>query len=385
MTFGSIYYDFTNTPLWYDMTNTREDSPWHREANVAEHTRMVLRWYDENLAKDRSDVHNLAVRLAILFHDVGKPSARTPRTNEDGSVRFIYAGHEAISSRLFEDYMHSSSWPSAIRTVIPSVSWLIMNHLPYGLGPEKFEALVLDAMSRGGMVLVRMLADLLLSDTHGRISDDHPSKIAKVNTYILDLLAKARSLGQLWDVERQVDTAQPTLTILVGASGSGKSTYTSQHADHVFSLDTERLRYHAIETGELLEDVLYEDAFKTATTQEADFRKFWQNQFMTLIRSKVSLIVDNVNSSAKARRYFTTEARKHGYRVCAVEFGNSLQTLLSRQGTRSDKTVPADVVRHQYMKTVSPRVGAEVDELRYRYPDGSTQLIGYALVVYNQR
>lgn len=67
MTFDKFLQAFRFSDEWAAMEATVENSRWHREANTATHTQMMLDWYDDNCAQHRTERNQLLTKLAILF------------------------------------------------------------------------------------------------------------------------------------------------------------------------------------------------------------------------------------------------------------------------------------------------------------------------------
>lgn len=84
-----------------------EQDPIHRHKDVLAHTIAVV-------AKTRVD---LVLRLATLFHDVGKPRTRS---FEKGSVTFYH--HEAVGARMTKKRLEALVYPE---TVVHDVSELV--------------------------------------------------------------------------------------------------------------------------------------------------------------------------------------------------------------------------------------------------------------------
>lgn len=78
-----------------DLVSCEENVKWHPEGNTYEHTMLVL----EQAAKRKA---NITVRLAALFHDIGKPlSGIRAKENEKYADRIgFFPGHDAIGSRM---------------------------------------------------------------------------------------------------------------------------------------------------------------------------------------------------------------------------------------------------------------------------------------------
>ena len=93
------------------------------------------------------------------------------------------------------------------------------------------------------------------------------------------------------------------------------------------------------------------------------FGQYSQKAFSELVRARKTIVVDNTNTTRKARRTFTSEVRKRGYKVVTVLFPIDLITLLDRQKSRTDKCVPLDAVRGQYGKISLPMLGEDSHEV----------------------
>jgi predicted kinase len=373
--FDQIQQLLKASSMWTAMLNVKEDSQWHREDNVAEHTRMVLAWYDENLAASRDAYSRFLTKTALLFHDVGKPMAREP-VEKDGVTYFRYPMHEQYSARLFENFVVENDLLGNVIDVADfrRIKWLIENHLPYGITNSKnLNALKFDlnaqnpANAAEGM-LQRVFFDILLSDAHGRISDDHAQKLSKVNVWINDFSAHEIQL-----IERKKFNAEKIMIIAVGTAGSGKSTYFDSIRKvfseyglscETLSLDLYRLSFFEKQNGRPPKDVSEAFYYSNCDDIEKEFIKFWQNESVQAIKSCPDrIILDNTNLTRKRRQFWIHNAHNHGYKVVAVEFINSLTELKHRQLSRGQKRVHENVVERQYFSQSCVNIGREADEL----------------------
>jgi predicted kinase len=150
----------------------------------------------------------------------------------------------------------------------------------------------------------------------------------------------------------------PILYIAIGPSGSGKSTVfkklkeTNPELEH-FSLDALRHKWYDMND--------YANAFKLACadkTFKAEADKVYQN----IINELKDVYVDNMNLSPKGRRLYLQVAKKLGYKTVAIVFDVPLETLLARQKTRGDKSVPDNVVIQQFSSFQQPTL-EEFDEI----------------------
>jgi hypothetical protein len=170
---------------WHEMLNVRENSPWHREANVAEHTRMVLNWYEENLAPNRNSRQQLLTTLAILFHDAGKPVSETIKFTEERGFFKTFSGHEHESAIIFgECFDLLESKFDIDQYELDFIQDMIEHHLPYSIVKKKKISKLRDKMIRLGEYGHRCWIDLLLADQHGRISDNHSVNIDATHKWI---------------------------------------------------------------------------------------------------------------------------------------------------------------------------------------------------------
>jgi predicted kinase len=150
--------------------------------------------------------------------------------------------------------------------------------------------------------------------------------------------------------------------ILIGASGTGKTTSFNARQGYVktyeyLSLDKLRLAlYVAPEERHLPAPEQYNKAYTRSKDDTTLFTRA-QADFIKLIKARKNVVVDNTNLSNKRRRFFVTEAQKHGYRLEAVLTPISLKQLAANNENRQDKTVGWPVQRDQYMALQYPCYG----------------------------
>ncbi|GAB1432741.1 HD domain-containing protein [Spirochaetota bacterium] len=98
----------------------------------------------------------LELRLAALFHDLGKPSRRQEQS--DGSLAFY--GHDTESARLSEEVLKRLKYPNA---VIDKVAVLVKYHM-FDYSDAYSDAAIRRFVARVGIENVRPLAQLRLAD-----------------------------------------------------------------------------------------------------------------------------------------------------------------------------------------------------------------------------
>ncbi len=357
--FLSWYDNFKHTDLFLSMEAISENSPWHREATVGIHTEMVVSEYinaadlyhsDECRVDPIWDRETYLGAVACAFHDVGKPGARTAKFSEARGNYFSYPGHELMSARLFEDYaaQHSHDFgPDEIYMIC----WMLEHHMPWEVKDKtKRENMARTVRELG---FVDVFTRVLFADQYGRISDDAETKHASVREWVAEFANLVYSV----DVSKDVDADAPVLYMPIAASGSGKSTFRASLGDvNTFSLDD--LRHEFYDATD------YAKAFQRSV-EDKSFDSRANARFHAVVKQKKDLYVDNTNCSAKRRRWYLDIARKHGYTLVAVLFPISIDEVVRRQTTRTDKTVPAHAVQRQYMSLQLPCYG-EFDRVLIR-------------------
>ncbi len=108
---------------------------------------------------------SLPLRLAALFHDIGKPAAFT--TDENGRGHFY--GHAQISGAMADEILLRLKAPTALRK---QVVFLISNHM---LTLEADKKLLRCRVGQCGDDMLRMLIDLLEADFNSKgVEEDAP-------------------------------------------------------------------------------------------------------------------------------------------------------------------------------------------------------------------
>ena len=373
--FNTLFEPFFKTLLAEDMRQTVEDSPWHRESNVMHHTEMCIDYYKKNIAAHRTPHQQLLTLIALMAHDMGKPEAEETLEKKDGSGTYRrYAGHEQISANGFISFWceHESitkpfmeetgiSWSD-----IQAVKFMIQNHLPYGLvNKQKRENLKL-ALQEYLQLNEVCFYDALISDANGRISDNHAEKLKNVHEWIKEFQSITVKCNKSADHRGE-------MIILIGASGSGKSTYMMKQnpveLDNIISLDNFRIEF----TNMFMHDgcdfstidpkTRYAYAWNFCNTSSSEFTKYVKKRTDEIIdnahKFAGTIFVDNVNATKKSRAQWVDLANRAKLKVGTVEFYIAESKVISRQSTRQDKHVPSLAVHRQYVSLDVPMLGSE--------------------------
>lgn len=357
-----VWYNdiFKQSKLYLDMQNCVENSPWHREANVGVHTDMVFEQYCLMMPEITTDYStwpasvDILAGIAVLFHDVGKPSCKTEKFKPERGTYYSFNGHESKSARMFEDYACLHLTDKLSSSDINLVCYMIEHHLPWSVKKaDKYQKLV-DGIHVVGAQ--HAFVRFLMSDQLGRTSDDSTTKIAEAQLWCDNFVNASISLSM-----RNIELSfNRVLYMPIGPSGVGKSTIYKELNEQgyngnlrLFSMDNLRLDW-------------YDDDYATAWQMSVDDNTFkqdvWKHFTDTISYTHASLYCDNTNLTVKSRRQYIDFARRRGYTVIGIDIICDLQTVIDRQSTRGDKCVPKEAVMRQYWCKQSPSYG-EFDEV----------------------
>lgn len=385
--FSEFWERVRQSPNWATMENTVENSPWHREANVAVHTGMTISEYLKQFAADRTERQRAITLIALLFHDFGKPEAEETleKKDEPGVFYRRYAGHEPISGNEFLSFMCDNhelremffaqgfTWMD-----IRMIKVMIEHHLPYGLKNEQKRQKLKQMIDTTFGEDVTCFYDMLRSDCHGRISDDHPTKKQAVEDWIAEFQTVEYKA-------RVVPEGGPELIVMVGISGAGKSTLIESMNPDWLVFSEDRLRYtyafDNMSTGEIVEMQAMSEADKYQyvwnfchmrkkdpdAVVDPDVPKVLTfDQFSAVAYGKIletgrAVVLDRMNQGRKTRSKFIEAAKQKGYRIRSIEFYISEAKAKERQKTRGDKQLSDYRVHQIAMQLETPWLGAEVD------------------------
>lgn len=148
---------------------------------------------------------------------------------------------------------------------------------------------------------------------------------------------------------------KPTIEILVGLPGSGKSTYCKDKKDFV------------IHSSDALREELYGD--ESCQDNNADLFLILYSRIKDDLRSGKNVIYDATNISKKRRMAFIAELKRIScYKKCVV-FVTPYETCLEFNSGRERK-VPEDVIKRMYMNWCPPDYAEGFDEIGFVYNYG---------------
>jgi|GEM_PF-1458536 len=350
---------------------------YHVEGSVWTHTMMVCHEarYDHKVNK-----------LAALFHDIGKPNARevfpidAPKPSMNGEER--ENTHENISDgRKFKTHFVGHEGLSFWISIDPlyRLKYLgILNH-------EEIEE-ILHIISLHGVVF-------------NRIKDGKEFKPEQVVNMFNDIAKYKRfinhtkhdSLGRFYQIssgtrndyasylgtelysentfhahakENLTDVTKPTVHVLVGLPGSGKSTFIENNLSNEVVISKDNV---IMEMGRELGIFEYSDVYRTLTPEQHDEAyKETINRFNLSVKNKEDIVVDLTNMSRKSRNKWL-HALGNKYNTKAWVFITGQLQLASRNFLRAqteNKVIPEHVYTNM-MKTFLVPTLFEFNEIEY--------------------
>jgi len=156
----------TTEPIFDEMRACKEDSPYHREDSVYEHTMMVIEWYDRHCSPLDDDY--FIGLFACLFHDLGKPSSKKPCATP--GKPWSFSGHDLVSSKLAAEIMerHGFNGFDSAR-----ICWMIEHHQVFwSVKDNAKKAKIASAIRNPGLGIdFHIFKMFMLADDFGRICE----------------------------------------------------------------------------------------------------------------------------------------------------------------------------------------------------------------------
>jgi tRNA nucleotidyltransferase (CCA-adding enzyme) len=137
----------------------------------------------------------LEIRLAALFHDIGKPRTRRfDATKAGGKGKYTFYGHEVVGARMAEKIMERLKFPNKATDLVVK---LVRQHMFF----SDTEAITLSAVRRVvqkvGKENIWLLMNIRECDRVGMKKKEAPYRLRKYHAMIDEVLHDPISVGQL--------------------------------------------------------------------------------------------------------------------------------------------------------------------------------------------
>ncbi len=353
-------------PLLDDLKNCEQDPIWHGEGNVHIHTERVVNHVIELAREEGLNINEIFVlTLAAVFHDIYKPL--TTKRSDEGRViapRHAEGGAMYLLHRLFMVTDHErESIIELVRFHHHPRQYLRDNTLSFydiayltRVVPGKFLYLLckadimgrecpdqqelLDSLEEFRMFLEEYSCFHQSSSLNldiQRILNDHTTSFTFLKTR--HDVVNRRMLDPIVGISKYYNTPDaPTVVVMCGLSGSGKSTIASQlRDDHdmaIISPDTLR-------KSDSLADR------KMAYRESMEILKI-------ALRERRSVVFDATNLRRDSREKIIDLTEKYGGLTCLIENYLPLCECIRRDATRGETSVGAKVIKDQTFKSQLP-------------------------------
>ncbi|MEK7564578.1 MAG: HD domain-containing protein [Patescibacteria group bacterium] len=133
------------------------------------------------------------VRLAALFHDIGKPRSRREESRV-GKKQYTFYGHEVVSARMTKKIMERLKFP---RKEIELVEKLVRNHMFFSDTEQITLSAVRRIIAKIGKENIWLLMNLRECDRVGTNKKETSYRLRKYHAMIEEALRDPISVGQL--------------------------------------------------------------------------------------------------------------------------------------------------------------------------------------------
>jgi len=130
------------------------------------------------------------VRLAALFHDIGKPKARRAGTKKE----YTFYGHEVVGERIVKKIMERLKFPKKTSDLVVS---LVRNHMFFSDTEQISLSAVRRIVQKVGKENIWTLMEIRECDRVGMKKTEAPYRLRKYHAMIEEVLHDPISVGQL--------------------------------------------------------------------------------------------------------------------------------------------------------------------------------------------
>lgn len=135
----------------------------------------------------------LSIRLAALFHDIGKPKTRREASGR-GKKQYTFYGHEVVGARMAKKIMERLKFP---REEINFVEKMVRNHMFFSDTEKITLSAVRRIIAKVGREDVWKLMDVRECDRVGMKKKEAPYRLRKYFAMVEEALRDPISVGQL--------------------------------------------------------------------------------------------------------------------------------------------------------------------------------------------
>lgn len=168
---------------WSELINCKQKNPWHY-LNVENHTLLAIR--------QLPDTADIITRLAVLFHDIGKPRCKT--TDENGIDHFYT--HPETGAEMTDEIMKRLKFDNNTRTkVVELVRYHDVRFVPRSSTVKRW-------LNKLGEEQFRRWIDVRRADAKAQVLDLSQDELDKLNEIekIMEMVIAENQVFQLKDL-----------------------------------------------------------------------------------------------------------------------------------------------------------------------------------------
>ena len=300
----NINWEFVNTiPEIVAMIGCKQNTDWHQEGDVYNHTKLVVQAMEEIIKKNniQGNIIRRMLLAAALLHDIGKPVSVywSEKENQWKTKDHGEAGSHIVRKLFYDD-------PDIFfrEELVSMVRYHMVMHYIYRYSEKSKKKLIKLSCCHAPIQYMLWLNE---ADTAGAINDmETPEmraeKFDMLNKMIdvLDIrwsrydgyvnrLARYKDLNNLTKLDTTNNSDEFNVYIMCGIPGSGKSTYIKDNLPNVPVVSRDIMRYEMGLTSSPNNKII------ASKEQEQKITKMMNDKIKEYCEAKQDFIIDNMN------------------------------------------------------------------------------------------
>lgn len=288
--------------LFNDLKETNQSSVWHKEGNVFNHTKLVagsmLNVINGKVTfvknETFTDEQKVALMAAAICHDLGKS---TTTRWDDELKEWKCKNHGLEGERMTRILFFDEPNITLREKVCYMVRYHMALHHVYDVPSKTNERIM--KLSFGPASLYEMVC-LNYADSMGSINDEMTESelIDKLNTVMLSdmsgVLTHEDVYQSYYGFRRKIKENSPTVYVMVGVAGSGKSTWINNNIPNatIISRDIIREKLGYAKPGQKV---------KCSKKEESKVSEVFMEEAINTLSDGKDIVLDNMNITKRYR------------------------------------------------------------------------------------
>ena len=293
-----------------------------------------------NLAVEQSS--NTELKLAMLFHDLGKVYTAVPNKVDSNQTSFY--GHELKSAEIAEQWLIEFEAPKELRQAVKDI---ILLHMSKTIKLRKLQDKVgsyVGALSLKGHK----------SDVKARLNINK-EEVSKISQRCLEFNSLDRDTIEYND-------SKPEMIILIGLPRSGKSLFKIKNYANYISISRDDIREREFD-------------FKGNMDNEKLVTTLFNQELTESLNKGVNIIIDNTNIQRKYRRQFIQQARAHGYNIKAIVIDTDYEQVVKNAQKENFPMNVIESMRNRFTMPIMEEGYYVIEVFKTRFSDSGIEYI----------